>query len=559
MSPDSPPKDVAVESEAFVEPQAGLAPRSIPRWAWAILGLALLFNLAVHLRLGTMPLERDEGEFAYSAVRFLHGDLPYATVYNKKLPGVSYAYALFMLVAGETAAAVKLAGTAADIVSIALLFLIAARLFGPLAGSAAALLYAVMSLAPGVLGSASHATHFVNAFALGGMLALFAAIERDRLRHWFSSGLLLGVAVMMKQHAVFLAGLVALWLFFDHVRRRQSLRAPVLFVLGLATPFGLLAIVLLAGGLMPAFWLWSVRYAAGYSSGLPPLGILLRFWTRLSGAVDGFVLLWALSAWGFGHLLTDRGIAHRSRVAFGLFLLAAFLSLLPGLLFREHYFVAFLPVVALGGGYALQRLQRFLRGRLAFPHLDLGLYLALVALLVIGLLPNWRYFFVEDPVLLSRQIYHLNPFSVSPELGRFIKSRTRPEDTIAVMGSEAQIYFYSQRKAATGFIYVYGLMDGHSYSSQMQRQMIREIETNRPKIMVVSNISTSWLPTERSDTTILTWIHRYVRENYRMVALVDIREDMSITKYLDQLDQYLPHSGNNTIYVFERSLLAVPP
>ena len=49
-----------------------------------------------------IPLDRDEGEYAYSGQLLLQGFLPYAKVYSMKLPGVSGAYALMMAIFGQT-------------------------------------------------------------------------------------------------------------------------------------------------------------------------------------------------------------------------------------------------------------------------------------------------------------------------------------------------------------------------------------------------------------------------------------------------------------------------
>jgi hypothetical protein len=37
----------------------------------------------------------------------------------------------------------------------------------------------------------------------------------------------------------------------------------------------------------------------------------------------------------------------------------------------------------------------------------------------------------------------------------YLKEHTEPEDHLAILGSEPQIYFYSGRKSATGYIYTY--------------------------------------------------------------------------------------------------------
>ena len=49
------------------------------------------------------------------------------------------------------------------------------------------------------------------------------------------------------------------------------------------------------------------------------------------------------------------------------------------------------------------------------------------------------------------------------------------------LGSEPEIYFYSHRHSATGYIYTYGLMEPQKYAHQMQQEMIHEIERASPK------------------------------------------------------------------------------
>ena len=63
----------------------------------------------------------------------------------------------------------------------------------------AAACYALLSVSPSVLGFCGHATHFVILAALGGILLLLKAIEKDRKFLFFCSGLLLGVGYVMKQ------------------------------------------------------------------------------------------------------------------------------------------------------------------------------------------------------------------------------------------------------------------------------------------------------------------------------------------------------------------------
>src|SRR5208282_3182955 len=64
--------------------------------------LVLVFNFAVRWHLREMPLERDEGEYAYAGQLMLQGIPPYQLAYNMKFPGVYFAYAALMKIFGET-------------------------------------------------------------------------------------------------------------------------------------------------------------------------------------------------------------------------------------------------------------------------------------------------------------------------------------------------------------------------------------------------------------------------------------------------------------------------
>src|SRR5689334_239895 len=77
-------------------------------WSWAILACVLVFTAGVRFRLRDMPLERDEGEYAYAGQSLLHGIPPWKGVYTMKFPGTSAAYAVLMSLFGQTCAGIHL-------------------------------------------------------------------------------------------------------------------------------------------------------------------------------------------------------------------------------------------------------------------------------------------------------------------------------------------------------------------------------------------------------------------------------------------------------------------
>jgi hypothetical protein len=156
---------------------------------WAGTIIIILFTVFIRLRLLEIPLERDEGEFAYMGQLMLQGIPPYLISYNVKLPGIYSAYALIMLLFGQSAAGIHLGLVIINIATIILVFLIATRLFNHFIGFVAAASFAILSLSPTVYGTFAHATHFVLLLALSGILIMLKSIESGEKKYVFWSGI----------------------------------------------------------------------------------------------------------------------------------------------------------------------------------------------------------------------------------------------------------------------------------------------------------------------------------------------------------------------------------
>ena len=96
--------------------------------AWLLVALAVLFVLIVRVRLRDMPLERDEGEYAYAGQLILQGVPPYKEAYNMKLPGTYAAYAAIMAVFGQSPSGIRLGLALVNGASIVLVFLLGRKL-----------------------------------------------------------------------------------------------------------------------------------------------------------------------------------------------------------------------------------------------------------------------------------------------------------------------------------------------------------------------------------------------------------------------------------------------
>ena len=522
-------------------------------WHWIVLGVILLATAAVRIRLLSAPLERDEGEFAYMGQLMLHGIAPYKIAYNMKFPGIYAAYALVMAVFGQTIIGIHLGLLLVNATSIVLTFLLGRRLMDRLAGVVAAGVFALISLSPGAQGTSAHATQFVAPFVLGGALLLL----RARPSASFSSGLLFGIAILIKQHAAPFAVFAFLYMAWNCFIARPTDRRGMaknlrLLSLGVMIPFGVTCAALYVAGVFGNFWFWTFKYARQYVSE-QTLADGLRHLKRSMGFLTTLDLwIWLVAAVGAVVVWFDEESRKHRAFLVG-FTVFAFAAVCPGLFFRFHYFIVFLPAVGLMAGLAVSWATRIISAKTRLmPVRAIPSVLFLLAFL--GAISNlWGFFVTQTTIENCRKMYSVNPFPEAIEIAKYLKSHTNENDVVAVLGSEPEIFFYSQRRSATGFIYMYGLMERQPYASVMQRQMIREIEKARPKYVVYIGTSLSWLPQPNCDQTVLKWLQKYVLSNYTPVGLVDI-PSTTITNYYwgREAAIYAPES-QDYVYVFKRN------
>ena len=501
------------------------------RFAWCALATVVFaLVIAIRTRLLGIPLERDEGEYAYAGQLILQGIPPYKLAYNMKFPGTYAAYALIMSIFGQTIQAIHVGLLLVNGAAIALVFLIGWRLINSAAGVAAATAYAVLSVSPSVLGLAAHATNFVMLPVLGGTLLLLTAqgvtaqpSQPNQFGRFFISGLLFGIGALMKQPAALFIPFGAIYVFRKDAQRRLPLklifRRISMFGIGVIAPVAITCLVLWYAGVAEKFWFWTIRYARQYGS-LVPLDqapyIFLRSATEVVGT--GWAL-WVLA--GIGVLAGCWDNRMRASTVFLVgFLFFAALALCPGFYFRTHYFILVLPAVSLLAAVTISKLSEILASKTIAIRFVPPLLFAIA--LIQPILLDKKIFFEVSSNQACGMIYPQNPFLESVRIADYIREHTEPDDTIAVLGSEPEIYFYSHRHSATGYIYTYGLMEPQKYAHEMQQEMIHQIEDARPKYLISVAMAYSWLRRPDSDPAIFNWANEYMTQNYAAAGFVNI-------------------------------------
>jgi hypothetical protein len=520
---------------------------------WALTIIAFTLVIAIRIRLLGIPLERDEGEYAYAGQLILQGIPPYKLAYNMKFPGTYAAYAVLMASFGETIIGVHIGLLLINAASIVVIFFIGRRLFGLPAGVAAATTYGVVSLSPSVLGLAAHASQFAMLPVLGGTLLLL--LDRSDQRGFgrvFASGVLFGIGVLMKQPAAVFILFGATSILCYDIRRRATFKTIALrisiFGAGAIIPFGLTCLILWQAAVFEKFWFWTINYAAEYGTRIPLRAAPSIFAVMAGSLIRSGWALWILGGLGVVGGLWNR--RSRSGAVFLLSLLAvSMLALSAGFYFREHYFIFILPAVSLLCGLAISTLSDFVasRGRLVrFTPL-----LVFCVALSQPILAERQFYFEVSAPEACRIAFGSNPFPESIRIAEYLRDHSSPSDTIAILGSEPQIYFYSRRHSATGYIYTYALMETQSYARRMQEEMISEIELARPRYVISVAIGASWSRHSDSEQLILTWANEYLNQYYKVVGFVNTLSADRTDYYFEQVPASVPELGSY-ILIYER-------
>ena len=513
--------------------------------SWPLAGLLVVLaaTAAVRLSLLDVPLDRDEGEYAYIGSLLLDGVPPYARAWNMKMPGIYAVYAVLLGVFGRTIAGVHLGLLVANAVSTVLVFLLGRRLDGPWMGLGAAALFAATTLDPMILGLGAYAEHFLLPAVLAGCLLLLRALEARSTALLAAAGACFGAAFVIKQSGgVF--GLLAVALVLHAAVRERAGTIPVArrigaLVAGAAVPFVMVCAWLALAGTFRTFWFWTFTYASQYGVLQTVDGAAFNFVAAVDPIAGASWPVFVLALIGITAGTWDETV-HRHRWFLWGLLIVAFAATSVGFYYRAQYFVLMAPAVSLLAAAGASAVSRLFGRRARLGAVVVG---AIVVVAVVHPIAARRATLFEATTQeLVRTIHDRNPIVETAEIARYIRERAAKDDRIAVIGSEPQIYFYAGRPAATGYIYMYPLMESQPYAPAMQRDLIRELTAARPRYLVFVNVHASWLSTAASDRTLVAWFNSYWRD-FERVGIADIvSRDVTRYRWDDAARDYTPES-----------------
>jgi hypothetical protein len=431
-----------------------------------------------------IPLERDEGEYAYIAWRLGYNELPYRDWVDQKPPAIFYVYQLALTLPLEPIRAIHFVGLLFSAASVCALFLLGLRFMDRFWAWLAAALFALLGADPLVQGTAANTELFMLCPLIFSQIAFLAAVRKQgsNLVFMVLAGVLTGIAAMLKQVAIvnwFL--LAALYpIFAGEKPWRGALSFVASSATGLLIVFGFAVLYFWRHGGLHEFIDNVFTHNLEYIGAVPASARLEYCWGTLTTLARTQAIVWVFAAAGFVGLLSS-GRGKWSLFAGG-WLITSAIGVSASGYFFPHYFQQVLPPLALAAGAGAQWLGAMTFWK-AFPEWNRRAALILV-LVVLPVITLWPFLFTYTPAEAVRKIYPGNFFAEMPEFAGRIEGVTPPDGRVFVFGAEPELLFYAHRASATRYIFLFPLYGPYGNVRERQMAAVSEIERAQPATAV---------------------------------------------------------------------------
>lgn len=331
---------------------------------------------------------------------------------------------------------------------------------------------------------------FMNMFMAWGIaMWLRAGSAQKSQRYYAVAGLLLGLVTLIKQHTLLTMFLMALaWMLAEGLKP-AALKQRALKMLWVVAPIVILWVLTVLyfvwQGRGAEFYNCLVRYGMFYASkGQQPapnansgiwVNILHGLGMDLVPAYLYFLIpLMLLAIVGIGFGLRGRQRSQALTLA-GCLLGTFFAVSIPGKFF-PHYYQLYLPVLAVGAGWGVATAAGTLRHWVVAQMIGI---LALVILLC-HIVPSCRYGGQTWSVLT----YHEDSFIEFERCGHAVNHLLKPDESFYIWGADPSVYYYSDRRPASGIFWADRLLAGPSKTWATQK-VIADLEKTRPPLILI--------------------------------------------------------------------------
>jgi len=478
-----------------------------------------LGSLSILLRASIIdiPLERDEGCFAYIAQQWRAGAVPYRDLFDHKPPGIYAAYATLQTCFGESISALRWGMFLHTLpMFVGLVLICRALTSDPYAELWACFASSVLLTCILFYGQSANCEMFAIApGTLGFGLALVSASERQRGRFSlaFVAGICGGAALLYKHVALLYFApslVVAVTCGSDRFKRL------CLMIVGSVCLPLLFALYFYLHGAWEEFvfcnWTYNRLYAGRNPLTLYPqlffkkvLPMTVTFIGFAAGCCVGTIRLIGAAARGNGRFPRPAAIATL------VWVFVSWLMIVPGGVFYPHYFLLTIPSVSIlvaAGLVTESQMKQRLGWGLAFITCSLGPYF----------LVQQNVFFAPHATAIKSIYNSHNFFNDAVVWGDWLKRNTDPKDKVFIVGSEPQVLYYSRRKGVSRYPYIYPLTLPLT-ASTAQAEAERTLESTPPDIAIVIYSPTSLLFESATPFDFFLRLQAKLKKDYQPIAI----------------------------------------
>jgi 4-amino-4-deoxy-L-arabinose transferase-like glycosyltransferase len=485
-----------------------------------------------------IPLERDESAYACLGKFAMDGLAPYRDFYEMKPPFLFYAYGLLEKLFGYSHAGLHWAALFLGFVTMMGVYFAAGPLFGRAFRFPAGLVYGLLISNPYTTSVFLECELVVMAFILPGvycLLRVLLPIGQQALTKYGEAGYLIGAgflmaaAVLVKQSAIFFWGFAAaavLINFFFEPRprpwRRLLIRTGWLSA-GMLVAAGICLMILDSFGVWKEFWFWNVDYVRLYAADIVSDKAWLLFSQGLNATTHGFVLYWVAGLMGL-LVLWISDLSREKRLILTILALCSFAAVAPGLRFYHHYWLHFLPALALLITvlfYIASAWMARMQAGAVIRNLATGLA---GLLLFVPFLINAGAWSAPNLPRIMQDIYPVGPFTEDKIVSDFIAKRIQPGEEVAVLGTETPDYVYLNRKPLTRHFYMAFLSRPMEQSKAWQQEALDALSSKKPEYAIFNFIQYSWMMREGSTKLLYENSYKWCMEQYDPIGWVFYRQ-----------------------------------
>jgi hypothetical protein len=446
----------------------------------------------------TYPFGRDQAIYAYAGKLLLEGKMNYLHVFDLKPPGIHFLFAFIQFVSGESMLSARIFDIVWQVFTAFVVLIIAYRITSEKFLSLLSSFFYLYLYYRQDYWHTLQADGSLNLLFVLSVLLLLSSHDHHSFIKIFFAGILFAAALIFKYTIVIFIPLLIIALLMNK-KDLFSLRVKnvLFFSAGLLLAGAAVILLYYSTNALNAFW--DIQFTQ------TPLYTKIAYETETAGYISSQLLkLFTYSVYSPLIWLTFGAFVYtaiKGKLDFPKLLIlswvaASLFSLIIQWKFYYYHYLVVVPALSVGAVYGLSVIKNVFTNKIIVYRTILILFLAGFSLFAFKpYIQNYETLFsfvsgkenLED-VYIKNGFTSDSVFMIGKTLKAVetVKNETSIEDGIYVWGFDPLIYYLSDRKCVSRFIYNFPLL-WNGENAEFRKEFMAEIEKNNPKLIIVAS------------------------------------------------------------------------